>query len=163
MIPGRRRLLLGGVATTGAAYVAPQVLHMAVAGAQAATVHVFKLDNTGCNTSGLAAGPTDADCDAAFNAALSGSVVGQGTLTIGCPPAGVATPNLGVTSGEVVVGPNCTVLFAGVLTNQGTCYASGQAGGEVLIEPDEKSACYVLAGGETFASITLAVRCVGSL
>lgn len=155
-------MLIGGSAMTGAAYVAPQILSTAVAGAQTATVYVFKFTSAGCVTTGIGAGPNNVDCDMAFNNSLQTAVSGQGTVTIACPPAGFATPNVGVTAGEITVGASCIIVFAGVSTNQGTCYTTGHPDDIVLIDPDQKGACYVLPEGETFSAFTIALRCDGS-
>ena len=164
VVRSRRRLLAAGAATTGVAYVAPQVLGTAVAGAMTATIHVFKLSlGGGCSTAGLVAGPSDTDCDAAFNSALSSDVAAAGgTVVIGCPPAGSISSNLNVTSGDVSLGANCTLVFLGVGTASGTCHPPGSAGDPVLIDADEKGGCYVLPEGETFGFLTVAIRCVGS-
>jgi hypothetical protein len=155
-------MLIGGSAVTGAAYVAPQILSTAVAGAQTATVYVFKYTSAGCVTTGISAGPNDADCDMAFSNTLQADVAGEGTVNISCPPAGFATSNVGVTAGEVTAGATCMVVFAGVSTNQGTCYTTGHRDDIVLIDADMKGACYVLPEGETFSAFTIALRCDGS-
>ncbi len=164
-VTSRRRLLTGGAAATGAAYIAPQLLRTAAAGAMTATVYVFKLALGGsCSIAGLAAGPSDPGCDAAFNTALQAATSGADNLVIGCPPAGIISSSLNVRSGDVsILGANCTLVFLGVSTTAGTCHPPGTVPGDaVLIDADGKGGCYVLDATESFDALIVAVRCVGS-
>ena len=164
-VTSRRRLLTGGAAATGAAYLAPQILRTAAAGAMTATVYVFKLALGGsCSAAGLVAGPSDPACDAAFNSALQAAASGSGNLVIGCPPAGIISSSLNVRSGDVsILGANCTLAFLGVSTTAGDCYPPGTVPGDaVLIDADEKGGCYVLDSSDSFDALIVAVRCVGS-
>ncbi len=164
-VTSRRRLLTGGAAATGAAYIAPQLLRTAAAGAMTGTVYVFKLAlGGGCSTAGLTAGPADVGCDATFNGALQAATSGTGTVVIGCPPAGIISSNLNVQSGDVsILGANCTLVFLGVSTTAGDCHPPGTVPGDVvLIDADQKGGCYVLDSSESFDALIVAVHCVGS-
>lgn len=94
--PSRRRLLKAGVATTGAAYIAPQILNTAVAGAQTSSCYVMKFEGSG--SSGLT-GPSwdNSDKCGTFNAAITNSFMG--TLQSGVAPGTTVSP--GPAGGEV--------------------------------------------------------------
>ena len=106
MMPGRRRLLAGGAAATGVDYVAPQVLRTAAAGAMTATVYVFKLSlSSGCFTSGLVPGPSDTECDAAFNTALAAAVGAAGAEDEGSSGSRAAASEGSSPAGSAGKGP----------------------------------------------------------
>ncbi len=145
-VTSRRKLIGAGLATTGAAYVAPQILSTAVAGAQSQTCYAFKIEgnNTSCvGESDL----NDSGCGANFNAAFAGA--GSRLNVQGCPPAGTIDVTEGGINSEagatIEAGPNCTFVFAGFKAGN-ACYWPGgsegngiDTGASVVIGGDTKS------------------------
>ena len=93
----RRKLLQGGLAATGASYVAPQVLRTSVAGAQTSTTYAFEFignDDAGriCGVdfvgffgaAGLLSAAGHSACDANFNTAFSAALPNEARVE--CPP-----------------------------------------------------------------------------
>jgi len=112
MTTSRRKLLGAGIATTGAAYVAPQILSTAVAGAQTETCYAFKIEASGIeDESDL----NDRSCSDAFNAAFATAGAGK-TGILGAAPASAYTVTfggVGANNATITAGANCTFLFAG--------------------------------------------------
>lgn len=146
----RRTLIKRGVAATGAAYIAPQVLHMSVAGAQTTTCHAVKYEPN-CN----ALGPNlDPSCDAAFNNAIAAAL--GGNANAGCPAPltvnGVGTNNATVS----VTRADCTLSFVGFKAAQTCSYTGG-----VTIAGDGKSAT-IASPDNAISHITVVVCCTSS-
>lgn len=163
--PSRRRLIKTGVAATGVAFVAPQILNTAVAGAMTTTCYAFKLQtNNVCSGDLNPSGPNDPSCDAAFNSQLASAANAGDTLSLDCA-AGAALVNVDSggqgTNGSTisVTGDNCVLTFAGFKAAN-TCYANGDP--SVVIAGDDKSVTFTTPGPQAISHMTFVVCCTGS-
>ena len=104
----RRRLLKGGAALTGAAYVAPAVLNTAVAGASTTKCYVYGFSSGGC-TADVASLPGMGSMVAS---ALLGAASTPSTERDPCTvnPAGLSNAVIGQSAIEISVDANCEIL-----------------------------------------------------
>jgi hypothetical protein len=107
----RRQLIQRGAIAAGAAWVAPTVLSMNPAGAQASTCYSFKLTGSGCSCTGETGDPScGADVSPAgqtFEAAIAAT-----GASAACPPAGTITSLSSCDDdGSITVRSGCTVEF----------------------------------------------------
>lgn len=163
--PSRRRLLKTGVAATGAAYIAPQILNTAVAGAQTTTCYAFKIGSGIINP-----GPpiNDPSCDSGFNGELAAAATGtiSTNQTAGLALINITAGGLGQQSITVeVTGAGCTLAFFGAKAGN-SCYPTSDA--SVSITNGGKTGTFVSPdrpgppGPADISHMTLVVCCTGS-
>ena len=134
--PSRRKLFKAGLATTAAAYVAPQVLRTSVAGAQTFSTYLYEVfPNGSCSAENFLSNGDHLGCDAAVNAGLRG-FVSQADAIVGCPTSvdGANTVSFfnnntsveiaGAFKGGVDFGAQCDVGILAGLLEDGSCMAS---------------------------------------
>jgi hypothetical protein len=161
--PGRRRLIQAGVATTGAAYVAPQILKTAIAGANTRVYVSFKIESSGVD----AVNGRDPSCGPGFNDAL---VAAGPTGTTGTTDASVVSIDkggVGYEGAAITAGPGCELLFVGFKAGRG-CYwpGSGTKEGDdaeayVTISDDKRTAT-IKSPDHNISHMTFVVCCLGS-
>ena len=168
--PSRRRLLKAGVATTGAAYIAPQILNTAVAGAQTTTCYGFKIGNGTLNPNG----PSDPSCNTPFNNELAAAFPSGATVNLN-QAAGQAL--VSVTSGGLnqlnatieVTSANCVFSFVGFKAAN-PCYTDSHPsvtisnGGKTatIVSPPRQRPNGTTRPPAEISHITLVVCCTGS-
>jgi hypothetical protein len=166
--PSRRRLIKTGVAATGVAFVAPQILNTAVAGAETMTCYGFKIGEGNLNP-----GPpiSDPACDGSFNSNLNAAFEGSTTnldSASGQALVSVTSGGLGQANATVeITSANCTFAFAGFKAAD-ACF--DDSGDSVTISGGGKTATIVSPDqggppGPAVANIshmTFVVCCTGS-
>jgi hypothetical protein len=114
----RRRLLKTGLATTGAAYVAPQILKTSVAGAMTTTLYSFRVDPATGTCIGGAFGfptpPAGSPCSP-FPTVLGNAIIGGTLHSDTCPPSGSFSAVVGPGSVALTAQAGATFTFAGYL------------------------------------------------
>ncbi len=162
MVTSRRTMLRTGVAATGAAYVAPQILRTAVAGANSTTTYFFSVDQRGC-VDNVVENVGVASCDSAFNGDIGNAVAAAMNPMFACPSTmGLVTVSGFGEAGTVTVGANATLVFLGVVAD-GNCVTGGTAGtANTMIAADAKSGSYFAGEGFTAGFITVGLAVTGS-
>ena len=171
----RRRLLKGGAALTGAAYVAPAVLNTAVAGASTTTCYVYGVDGDGCSALIESLDGLDGTVATALMGAATDTL---DTSPCTANPAGLVAGNiLGFEDATFSVASNCSILavavgvgrayFFGVAAAVGDGYdvtstlPNGVTGG--IRRPDgNRQRVTVSVSGGFIDSLAVTVCCTGS-
>ena len=157
--PSRRKLFKAGLATTAAAYVAPQVLRTSVAGAQTLSLFVYEVfPNSSCSAENFASDGSHTGCDDAINPTLRSFVIGGAHL--GCPTSvdGANTVDFfnnnlsvelaGAFNGGFDFGAECEVLILAALLEDGSCMASPVG--------------TFFSADSPISSVVVAANCIGS-
>ena len=164
--PSRRKLLQGGLAATGAAYVAPQVLRTSAVGAVAGTRHAFEVfSDLSCSAINLSS-TGHSLCTGPFNNEFIANSAGA---DISCPPVDLCLGQFNFMFNEFNVGFSTTSTTASVLWygvrgvrfRQTVCEPLSSP--TVTLEPGGRNGVAGIDNAESISSLILVVECMGSI
>ena len=171
----RRRLLQGGAALTGAAYVAPALLNTAVAGASTHTCYVYGVGGRGCTADIASLDGLDSTVSAALIAAATDSL--DQSPCVANPAGLVAGDILGFEDATFAVASNCSILAVAVGVGSNYLYGVAADVGDgyditstlpngvnvAILRPDgHRRRITVSVSGGFIGSLAVTVCCTGS-
>ena len=168
----RRRLLKGGAATASAAYVAPQIVRTAVAGAQTTTCYMYGVDGNGCSGDPASLDGFDSTIFTQLMAVAPLGTLDRNPCT--ADPAGLDALSLGGNEVTITVGAGCEIRAVAVADEDGrtlvgtinttvggydTATTGGFIGGITRVDFTNIT---VSSNLDTIASVAVTVCCTGS-